>query len=641
MDDAVKAALAERAKREKAKRSESQTGWVSVSGLTPEQLAARDAEIMAAGNVPMPLAAGLGRGGTFGFSDELAARTESLLTGKTYDTALEETRAAEAAARESAPGAFLTGEIVGGVTTAAKSAPLALGKSLLGTVGRGAALGATEGAIYGTGTGEGVAGRAKNALQTGILGAGLGAAIPAATSGIKGLYRAAANPVASAFNLGNAGRADRAISSTVRASGKSLDDVTAEVAAAAADGQPQFRVVDALGRSGQRRASGIVRAGGDAADELGDQLAARQASQGERVGEYIEDAFDLRGTTANKAKETVVKNRRAVADRLYDQAAKDAKPVDVRSAVQMLDDTIDNITNSGIKPPRVVKEFQKLRAQLAGKTPKGEPTTLSDYKSVLTIWREVRAKIDDAYKSGKGDVGEALKPIRDSLQSSLEDSSDLYRSATDLYRVGSGVVDAFDEGAQMASRGRASDNVATFSGLTGQEQRAARMGYGDGLLAQLERNASPTANKAKPLTSPKRASEAAAIANDPDLLARRVDREGIMWGTQNRALGGSRTADNLADMEGAERLAAGTGGVLRSAANFQLGDAVANAAAVIAPRLTGQNEGTRKLIAKALMSSDAGILAKALGRQASEEARTRFVDGILRNAGRIGYESAN
>jgi hypothetical protein len=396
--------------------------------------------------------------------------------------------------------------------------------------------------------------------------------------------------------------------------------------------------MDAMGKSGQRRASGIVRAGGDAADELADYLSARQAGQSERAAEYIEDAFDLRGTTAEAAKGAVTKNRRVVAEKLYDQAAKDAKPVDVRGAVSMLDETIDNMTNSGIKPPRVVKEYQKLRAQLAGKTDKGEPTTLSDYKSVLTIWREVREKIDDAYKSGKGDVGEALKPIRDSLQAALEESSDLYRTATDLYRVGSGVVDAFDDGSQMATRGRAADNIPKFSGMTAQEQRAARMGYGDKLAAQLEGNASPTANKVKPLTSPKRSAEAAAIANNPEQLARRVEREGVMWGTQNRALGGSRTADNLADMEGAERLAAGSGGVLRSALNFQLGDAISNIGGIVAPRLTGQNEGTRQLIADALMSTDPGVLASALKKAAREATQTRFVDGILRNVARIGNE---
>ncbi len=644
MNDKLKAALVERAKREQARRvatSQTQDGWTPITPQTPEEAAARESQIVAAGEAPMPILGGIARGGTFGFSDEVAAGVETLARGGEFQDNLDRTRAAEASAKDYAPGTFLGGEIMGAVTSTAGAAPYAVGKSLLGTALRGMGIGAAEGTLYGAGTGEGVQGRVKGAAETAVLGGILGAAFPFATTGVKNAYRAVSNPIASALNLGNASRAERAIASTVRGSGKTLDDITADVAAAAADGQPQFRTVDALGRSGQRRASGIVRAGGDTADEMGDFLANRQAAQGERVSEFVEDAFDLRGTTAQKAQETVKKNRKKVADELFDKAAKDAKPVDVRSAVSMLDDTIDNMTNSGIKPPRVVKEFQKLRAKLAGKTKEGNPTTLSDYKSVLTIWREVRETIDDAYRNGKGDIGEALKPIRDSLQSSLEESSDLYRSATDLYRVGSSVVDAFDEGAQMATRGRAKDNVASFAGLTAQEQRAARMGYGDKVLDQLERNASPTANKAKPLTSPKRAAEAQAVANDPELLARRLNREGTMWGTQNRALGGSRTADNLADMEGAERLAAGTGGILRSAANFQLGDAISNAAAVVAPRLTGQNEATRNLIAKALMSSDIGILAKALKRQAQESVQIRAVDGILRNAARIGYESAN
>lgn len=583
---------------------------------------------------------GGGQGLGFGSFDEAVAGARSLAGGD-YDYDLARIREADRRAQEDNPAAYY-GALIPGAVASSVGAGKALGinptgKNLLDTMGRGLGIGAGEGALWGFANGEGIEGRLKQGGKDALIGAGLGAAAPGVVAAGGAGIRAIGDFVGGLANVGNSKRANRAIIDVLRKAGVSVDDVAEDVARAAREGQPEYRVMDATGKAGQRKASGIVRAGDDGAEELAQFLEQRQLDQGDRVAGFVDDAFETRGTTAAKAQATVKENRKNVTDALYDQAKRDAAPVDVRDAVAQLDETISKMTNSGIKPPRVVKEFQKLRAKLAGQTPDGDPTTLSDYESVLGIWREVRDDVTRAFKDGKGDVGEALKPIRDSLQSALENSSDLYRSATDLYREGARVLDSFDVGKAMSKSGRAADNVSTLAGMTDQQRRAARIGYGDSMLEKLEKNAAPTANKAKPFTSSKVRTESESLATDPGLFSRRISREGDMWETQNRALGGSRTADNLQDV-------ADTGAVAdmaraaRDVSTGNIGNALANIGGRVARTATGQNEATRALIAKMLMSSDPRVsLAAAAAQKAASEGRNRIAESLLRAIGRSAF----
>jgi len=66
------------------------------------------------------LARGAAQGLTFGFADEITAGLESALTDKTYEKALEESRAAYEMAEEESPIASLVGNIGGGLATMVK-----------------------------------------------------------------------------------------------------------------------------------------------------------------------------------------------------------------------------------------------------------------------------------------------------------------------------------------------------------------------------------------------------------------------------------------------------------------------------------------------------------------------------------------
>lgn len=551
--------------------------------------------------------------------------------GDRFRGATEAQRAADDAARQHNNTAFQTGQVAGTLAPAAAAAPLATGAGLGQTMLRGAGLGGVEGAVAGAGNADG--GNLPTAIAEGAgIGATVGGLAPAAIGAGASAAQSVGNLISGVAGIGNRGKANRSVAQLVKKSGQTPEELTGTVRQAVADGQPEFRLMDALGNAGRRRVSGIVRRGDDGAEELRQFLDQRQADAKDRVQGFTDEAFGLNGQTRQQAEDGVRANRKAVADAIFTRAAEDAQPVDVRGVVSQLDETISQMSNSGIEPPAVVKEFQSLRKRLAGQTPEGDPTTLSDYESVRAIYQEVRDKVDDYYTPGsrKTGVAEALKPIRDSLNSALEQSSDLYSTANQLYRVGSGVVDAFQRGADAAKRGRAADNIEMFGNLTEQEQRAARIGFGDEVQGALERNKATNPNPAREFGSTKRQQEAGAIALDPDLFARRINRENEMFATRNRATGGSLTADNQQDIA-ATGMMADIARSAQAASSANFGQALTNAARALSPYVTGETQATRELIARALMSSDPeSVLAPAVSGQRNREAVRRILEGLTR-----------
>lgn len=647
MNDALKAAQMERAKREKAKRlsfgeaNDSQNALsvleqIEQSGdIRPaeaemlKRLRSRSGEIQDEIGRTEATYRGALQGGTFQFADEIHG-----LLGGDKEAAREKNRAAQGAYPDEFKAGKTAGAIGSGIGSAALTGPLGTGRTLISTMLRGAGLGGAEGALWGAGGGEGLLEKSKEAAKYGGIGAGAGLAAPAIVAGGAAAGRGLTNLVGGAVNVGNKGRAYRAINDTLRKSGITGEEAVQTLNNASQMGQGRMRLMDATGLAGQRRASGIVRAGGDGAEEIAQFLRQRQLDQGDRVAGFIDDAFETRGTSAAMMKDQVKTNRKNVADTLFSNAAEDAAPVNVRDAVGQLDATIGQMSNSGIRPTNVVREFQKLRSKLAGQTPDGSPTTLSDYESVLGLWREVRDDVANAFKNGNGALGEALKPIRDSLQAALEESSDLYRFATDNYREGSRVLDAFDEGAKMTRPSRAIDNINKLQGMTDQQRKAARIGYGDEMLKRIEGNASPTSNKAKPFTSSKVMQETDALAKNPRQFADRIAIENDMWETQNRALGGSRTADNLEDIADAG-LMADVGRAARDVSSGNFGSAVSNAIAPVSRAITGQNPATRKLIADILMAPNPrAAIAAATAQEATSQGRKRIAEAVLRALGR-------
>jgi hypothetical protein len=234
---------------------------------------------------------------------------------------------------------------------------------------------------------------------------------------------------------------------------------------------------------------------------------------------------------------------------------------------------------------------------------------LTDGNNVLTDFNaSLRAKRElDRLIAKNPDVRE-LYPIRNSLDDALAATSQPYAAARDQFRRESQAIDAIDQGAAASSaRTRAADNIDQFQQLTPDQQQPFRVGYVDPLIARTEAaSMSPTTNKARALITGKTEQEfpAFAVPGRGDVMGERIAREQRMFETANQALGGSRTADNLADateMMGFDPTILGIAGNaltgnLRSAGMqaLQRGVNVAQ----------GRNQGTRDMIARMLLQSE-------------------------------------
>lgn len=584
--------------------------------------------------------AGAGRGASFGGVDELAGGVNALIPGKgtaqeRYVAGREMARAREEAAQEANPNFFLGGEVTGGVSAAAPySVPLMAGRSLGGAAVVGAGLGAAEGTAYGALTGESPEERARQALTYGTAGLALGGALPVATAGVQKAAGAVGDVIGGGIDAvrgrASQSRANRAIVQALTKSGKTERDVASALQAAAREGQPEYRVMDALGITGQRKASALARSGGDASAEIAEFLEKRQLDQPERVAGFVEDAFDLAGTTARQTREGLRKGRDAAADINFGAIRATNEPVDIRNVLNVIDSKAGPFINADIDSP-ARNALTSLRRQLAGQSDDAS-YELSNFDKVFAIRKQLRDDISAAYRAGRNELGKDLSAVKSALDDALASANPTYRQAMQDFAQSSRVMDATQTGAEMARPGnRAADTVAQFQALSPNEQAAARVGYGDRALAKLEAQAGG-ANRARPLTSTKAMTEAEALATDPGLYQRRVGREMEMFETRAKALGGSRTADNQADI--AEMAGFDAGPIVNllrgnlTEAAIQAGQRGINAA-------TGMNQGTRQLIAQALMSGDTRAVSQAVQQvqQANLGASTRraIVDALLRS----------
>jgi hypothetical protein len=594
-------------------------------------------------NRALTFVANAAQGMSFGLGDEASgavAGVKSMLGGgdflPAYRAERDDAQADMATISERYPNAATGGYLTGAAIPALTASPLATGESMLGTMGRSGLLGMTEGGLQGAGNADG-RGIVGETIKGGLIGLGAGIAAPAVIGAATLAKRGVFEGLPQMFGKASQTKANRAIADALLRSGKTAPDVDALIATAAREGQPEFRLMDALGLPGQRAANGLTRAGGAPGDEVAEFLSTRQAGQPERVGSFVEDAFDVKGTTAAKTQTGLIDARTEAADLAYDAARGNAAPVNLNDTI----DVIDTLTKrdpilgeSALADTVIGKRLKALRAQMTN----GDQQ-LIDFDSVLNIKQDMFTTMEALRKSGKT-VPKELSDVYGALDAALEGSSDMYRTANDGFRSASKVIDAVDEGALMATRGRAADNVPRFGAMAAAEQGAARTGYGDRLLAQLETMSAPTANRAKPLLSPKRAMESDAMATDPRLYADRLGRENVMWETQNRALGGSRTADNLADQGAMDGISGEVMKAGKAAANLQFGDMVQKVAGALGPILKGQNEPTRMLIAQALMSSNAGqVLVPAIAQATKSAGVRRILEALLRQPMREGGEA--
>lgn len=564
----------------------------------------------------------------------------------------EQARATLEADAAAHPKTALGAEIGGAVTTGLATAPLAAASTLPRVAARGAALGTAEGAIHGIGRGEG-AGRLQTGKEDATLGALLGGLTPFGLAAGRAAGRAVFNPVAGAIdgalNRPSQRRANRALGTAVQRSGRSLEDLADDVARAGADGQPEFVLADALGSPGQRMLSGVARQPGDYRGELADYLNQRQAQQGRRIAGFVAEGLDA-PDTAKARTAALTQGRNAAADAAFDAARGNAAPVDVRGALEVIQRRIGGMEGSGITGDGIDARLARYRNRLSANDPSRSQTgttgvagqgagpassvELSDFDRVLGVKQDISDDIGAAVRAGRSNEARELTKLRDALDAALEEASPSYRAANDEFRNASRVIDAVEDGRAMRRpSARVADNLDRYRTMTPEQQAAARAGYADPLMSRIE-NAAPGVDKSRALMDDGTSDELAAMARDPELMAHRIGRESTMFDTRQRALGGSQTADNLSDIEDANAIGGSLASVLAQGANFQFGNAVQTLGRLIGPAMKGDNEATRELIAKALLSRDPqAALAPALRQAMRSEGQQRVIEALTRSGG--------
>lgn len=308
-----------------------------------------------------------------------------------------------------------------------------------------------------------------------------------------------------------------------------------------------FNVADAMGYQGRRTLSTIVRNPNDARQGVVEQLMRRQTGQGDRLANYLAEGFDAPDTAAQRL-DALKDLRQKTADMHYDAARAEGGAVDLSPVIKHIDD----ILRPGVQ--QLVDPADNLARDSIERTLMGYRARMTDGQSVLTDFNRalnLKTDVGDAAEKAGGNASRILGQLNSKLDGALEEASPMYRASNDTYRQHSKVIDAIEAGKKAASsRTRAADNIPAFGNMSADEQAAFRPGYVDSHIARIEAaSASPTTNKARPLISEKTSKEFPAFANPEKAaeMGRRINREQKMFETMNEALGGSKTANNLAD----------------------------------------------------------------------------------------------
>lgn len=584
---------------------------------------------------------------SFGLADEFAAAADAAFnpifgTGsdggswrERYDRNVSRERATDAADAEERFGYRLTGQLAGGVAGGVGLAKAGLsptaaainsGKGLPAVAGISAAEGAALGGLHGAGSGEGAYGRLESARNGAVAGGLVGLATPPLVAGVAAVAKPLAAPLMARLRPDE--YANRAIGEGLERAGMTTDDVAAALARARADGQDTFTVADALGHSGQRMLSTVARNPNDMRQPVVDALISRQLDQGRRVAGALQDASG--SVMTGRRFEDLAKASRSVdADINYAPVAREVAPIDVSPAVAAANRAISPVAdNVAVATGAVPTDLAARRAIETGESAIRDPIReairtarsylASDTLTVTNVEKAFRAKtnidqmISSAIEKGRGAEARALEPIQQALDDALARTSKQYASARDAYAAASRPINAVETGRAMASpRNRPEDTIQAFGRLMPDEQHAARIGYFDPMIARAENAAGTMTNSARPFLSESMRRELPALAapGRGQQLVDRLGREARMSETAGAALGGSKTADNLAD---AAELAKFDPGIMTSLMRGRPVEAIfaalskgANEAKGLPPRVIEQ-------IGKTLLETDPAQAVRAL-----------------------------
>lgn len=523
----------------------------------------------------------------------------------------------------------LGGTVTGGAlakvgATAIPAATARLG-GVAGTAVGGAIDGAALGALSGFADGED-GHRLDEAKRGARSGGAVGGAFPLALAAAKPVVAPIASNIAARINP--EGYAERQIGRALERSGQTADQVGDRIAQAAAEGQGEYRLLDALDYPGARLGAVVAKNPGEGRTQLREFLNDRQQGQSYRLSNALAEGLDA-PETAQAAASRMTAARRQVDNEAFGAVRADAEPVNVTPAIQTIDETLRpgltgqlNLQN-GIAYDSVEGALARARSLLTD----GRSQSV-DFEVVQRARGDIADAVEKAVRAGEGNKARLLRGVRDALDQQMEAASPGFRDAMARSRAAAQEVDAIETGRTAAQRGRSEDKVGTFAAMTPSEQAAFRAGYADPLIAKVQA-AAEGSNKARPFTSQAMQTELPAFAAEGrgDTLMRQIGRENEMFANRAEALGNSKTAENLADN-------ADTGldaGLVMKLLGGNFVGATKDALLRGAAALNGNTEAVRREMARLLMEGDRGRAVTMLLKLGQQSARRSDIgQGLFR-----------
>jgi hypothetical protein len=498
---------------------------------------------------------------SMGFADEAAAGLGYVIDRATggntpYSEIVKDIRGDQQKAYDMNPKSYIGGMAAGGIGSGVALAKNGLsmgarmaGKGLSRLAGGSALDGSLMGGVYGLGSGTDAQDRLYKGGVGSLVGGLTGGAVPYAIAGAQAL----ASPIVSSImaRFQPAMYASAAIGDALEKAGTTPQEIGNRLASAQADNQPIYNVADALGLTGQRALSTVARNPNEARQAVIEALNNRQAGQGRRITNALTEAFDAPDTAAQRT--TALENARATeANALYGQARQQAAPVDITPAVQAIDDVLQPGVHSIARPNNQIAHdsIEGALARVRSMLTDGR-SNLTDFNAVFRAKLDLDDMITKAEGQGAGNRAHYLSNVQRILDNTLANASAPYARARDAFAAASRRIEAVGAGKSAAMRGRAPDTVSVYNAMTPEEQAAFRVGYADPLVEQTQ-SAAVGVDKSRPLISDATGMEF-PVVTAPGRGARlwnQLGREKTMFETRNAAIGGSKTADNLADAAG-------------------------------------------------------------------------------------------
>jgi len=434
------------------------------------------------------------------------------------------------------------------------------------------------------------------------------------------------------------------VNKAVRDSGLTTAEISKRIADAHAAGQTDYTIADAIGHAGHRKVAGIAKLPGEAREEITDFLANRDLNATTRIRNEISKALGVQGT-AKQAQEALIEQAGREAGPYY-RRAEHSGPV-WNNAIQEILDT--DVAKKGLAAGVRIQQqeaagsgvpFKATDAAITGFNEAGDPiiSGVPNTKTLHTLKVGLDRLIEGHTDPVTGRVnaeGRSLVIMKNRLLENMDALNPDYATARGLYRGPMEVREAVNTGRDMARSGRYEDNLQTFRGAPDPEKQGIRIGYADKTLEPLERSGIIPAQLRE--KSEKGANELAELSlyqgprnrvrgvEQPDQLRQFLNREETMRKGSNAALGGSQTAENLADV------AAGPGGteVLGLASAALSGNPVAAVGSLgrIGHALgSGESAAQRTAIARALMERDPDAVRQIMERLDAFDLRRRGVN---------------